>query len=42
MNAAFGPTITQMLTEARLDPREVAQLIDLALEEDLDGGVDVG
>lgn len=41
MNAAFGPTITQMLTAAQLDPRDVAQLIDLALEEDLDGGVDV-
>ena len=41
MNAAFGPTITQMLTAARLDPREIAGLIDLALEEDLDGGVDV-
>ncbi len=41
MNAAFGPTITQMLAAAQLDPRDVAQLIDLALEEDLDGGVDV-
>jgi nicotinate-nucleotide pyrophosphorylase (carboxylating) len=41
VNAAFGPTITQMLAAAQLDPRDVAQLIDLALEEDLDGGVDV-
>jgi len=41
VNAAFGPTITHMLTAAQLDPRDVAQLIDLALEEDLDGGVDV-
>lgn len=41
MSGEFGPTITGMLTAARLDPIEVAQLIDMAIAEDLDGGVDV-
>lgn len=37
----LGPTISQMLRGARLDPAHVCQLIGLAIDEDLDGGVDV-
>ncbi|MDP2287743.1 MAG: carboxylating nicotinate-nucleotide diphosphorylase [Actinomycetota bacterium] len=37
----LGPTISQMLTAAQLDPALVCQLIGLAIDEDLDGGVDV-
>jgi len=37
----FGPTITRMLIDARLDPNHLAALIDRAIEEDLDGGQDV-
>ena len=37
----FGPTISQMLIDARLNPVALETLINLAVEEDLDGGVDV-
>jgi len=37
----LGPAITRMLEAARLDPAHVLALIDLAIDEDLDGGVDV-
>ncbi|MDO8733109.1 MAG: carboxylating nicotinate-nucleotide diphosphorylase [Actinomycetota bacterium] len=37
----LGPTIAQMLMASRLDPEAVCQLIRLAIDEDLDGGVDV-
>ena len=37
----FGPTITRMLIDARLDPNHLAALINRAIEEDLDGGQDV-
>ena len=37
----LGPTIWRMLEDARLDPALVCQLIQLAIDEDLDGGVDV-
>ena len=38
---ALGPTITTMLEQAGLVPAEVIALIELAIAEDLDGGVDV-
>lgn len=38
---ALGPTVAGMLTAARLDPAVVCQLVQLAIDEDLDGGVDV-
>ena len=38
---ALGPTITTMLEQAGLVPAEVVALIELAIAEDLDGGVDV-
>ena len=34
----LGPTIWRMLEDARLDPALVCQLIQLAIDEDLDGG----
>ena len=37
----LGPTISRMLVDARLNPAHVCQLIQLAIDEDLDGGVDV-
>ena len=37
----LGPTISQMLVTARLDPVRICQLIQMAIDEDLDGGVDV-
>ena len=37
----FGPTISSMLIDARLNPLALETLINLAIEEDLDGGVDV-
>lgn len=37
----LGPTISQMLAAARLDPAQICRLIQLAIDEDLDGGVDV-
>jgi len=37
----FGPTISQMLIDARLNPMDLETLIELAINEDLDGGVDV-
>ncbi len=37
----LGPTISQMLVAARLDPTLVCTLIAMAVDEDLDGGVDV-
>ena len=40
-SATFGPTIDRMLEESRLDPRELEILIQLAIDEDLDGGIDV-
>ena len=35
----FGPTISQMLIDARLNPMDLETLIELAINEDLDGGV---
>lgn len=40
-SALFGDTISRMLEEARLDPSELETLIRLAIDEDLDGGIDV-
>ena len=37
----FGTTVSRLLAQARLDPEEVQALIGLAIDEDLDGGVDV-
>jgi len=37
----LGPTVAGMLSAARLDPAAVVRLIELAIDEDLDGGVDV-
>jgi nicotinate-nucleotide pyrophosphorylase (carboxylating) len=37
----FGATVSRMLEDARLDPRALEPLILAAIEEDLDGGVDV-
>ena len=37
----FGPTVSRMLEDARLDPRDLESLVLAAIEEDLDGGVDV-
>lgn len=39
--AAVKKAATDSLTVAGLDPKAIGHLIDLALEEDLDGGVDV-
>lgn len=40
-SAVFGPTVSAMLVAARLDPVALEPLITRALDEDLDGGVDV-
>lgn len=40
-STVFGPTISSMLIDARLNPASLETLINLAIEEDLDGGVDV-
>ena len=37
----FGPTVSRMLEDARLDPKALESLVLAAIEEDLDGGVDV-
>ena len=37
----FGPTVSRMLEDARLDPKDLETLVLAAIEEDLDGGVDV-
>ena len=37
----FGATVSRMLEDAHLDPRALEPLILAAIEEDLDGGVDV-
>lgn len=37
----LGSTVSAMLRDARLDPQAVADLVELAIDEDLDGGVDV-
>ena len=37
----FGPAVSRMLEDARLDPRDLESLVLAAIEEDLDGGVDV-
>lgn len=39
--SVLGPTVAGMLTAARLDPAALCQLVQLAIDEDLDGGVDV-
>ena len=36
----FGPTVSRMLEDARLDPKDLESLVLAAIEEDLDGGVD--
>ena len=41
MTARIGPAVRAMLGQAGLDPATVEPIIDLAIEEDLDGGVDV-
>lgn len=41
MTARIGPAVRAMLGQAGLDPAAVEPIIDLAIEEDLDGGVDV-
>ncbi len=37
----FGPTVSRMLEDQRLDPKALESLVLAAIEEDLDGGVDV-
>ena len=37
----FGSTVSRMLEDARLDPKDLETLVLAAIEEDLDGGVDV-
>lgn len=37
----FGATVSRMLEEARLDPKALESVVLAAIEEDLDGGVDV-
>lgn len=37
----FGATVSRMLEDARLDPKALESLVLAAIEEDLDGGVDV-
>lgn len=37
----FGATVSRMLEDARLDPQALESLVLAAIEEDLDGGVDV-
>ena len=41
MTASFGSTIDAMLRSSGLDPDDVWRVISAAIEEDLDGGVDV-
>jgi len=41
VTARIGPAVRAMLGQAGLDPATVEPIIDLAIEEDLDGGVDV-
>ncbi|MSY94972.1 MAG: carboxylating nicotinate-nucleotide diphosphorylase [Actinobacteria bacterium] len=40
-SSMFGPAVSRMLEDARLDPRDLESLVLAAIEEDLDGGVDV-
>ncbi|MSV74744.1 MAG: carboxylating nicotinate-nucleotide diphosphorylase, partial [Actinobacteria bacterium] len=40
-SSMFGPTVSRMLEDARLDPKDLESLVLAAIEEDLDGGVDV-
>lgn len=40
-SALFGATVSRMLEDARLDPSALESLVLAAIEEDLDGGVDV-
>ena len=40
-SSMFGPTVSRMLEDARLDPKALETLVLAAIEEDLDGGVDV-
>lgn len=40
-SSMFGPTVSRMLEDARLDPKALESLVLAAIEEDLDGGVDV-
>jgi nicotinate-nucleotide pyrophosphorylase (carboxylating) len=37
----FGPTVSRMLIDSRLDPAHLEELINRAIDEDLDGGQDV-
>lgn len=41
LECGLDPALAQLLTEAGLDPVQVEDLAHLAIEEDLDGGVDV-
>ena len=41
VSSVFGPTVSAMLSTAQLDPVFLEPLIARAIEEDLDGGVDV-
>ncbi len=40
-SSVFGGTVSRMLEDARLDPVSLEALIAAAIDEDLDGGVDV-
>jgi nicotinate-nucleotide pyrophosphorylase (carboxylating) len=40
-SSMFGPTVSRMLEDQRLDPKALESLVLAAIEEDLDGGVDV-
>jgi nicotinate-nucleotide pyrophosphorylase (carboxylating) len=40
-SSMFGSTVSRMLEDARLDPKALESLVLAAIEEDLDGGVDV-
>jgi nicotinate-nucleotide pyrophosphorylase (carboxylating) len=40
-SSMFGSTVSRMLEDARLDPKDLESLVLAAIEEDLDGGVDV-
>jgi nicotinate-nucleotide pyrophosphorylase (carboxylating) len=41
ISSMFGSTVSRMLEDARLDPKDLETLVLAAIEEDLDGGVDV-
>ncbi|MGW2225111.1 carboxylating nicotinate-nucleotide diphosphorylase [Streptomyces formicae] len=41
MECGLDPALAQLLTEAGLDPVQVEDIAHMAIEEDLDGGVDV-